>query len=785
MNDNSDLVVLHTDTVVRLRQAIMAGHPNGRQLVTLRRIEASIDRLAEAMDAAVRADEPAVLDEYLNLVLSAQRRALQIPEDKDAAARFQELAAAWQANTMPDDQRRVYERNMIAANIRFKLRTMHPELTRTTLPLDPDEVDNEEARLFQAMDELVGPLRQAQAHTVPGTITPEWLDILEFELSRHRALLDTAAPGNKYRPYLCYTIASAAYALGRGRNEMSQPREARDAYAEAARFYTESGEPEDAASATEQAAWLTFTLTADIDNGTFDDLRSVAHGKIADPLDRAYALNRLARRASEANDQVGAFRYANATAAALADANFPDPESATIADVMAAWTTQAIARRTGQAVPKLLRKIGEMALGILLTRHAYRLRTDPALAALTEQTIAQMNAALLQITMQPAAVAAEIHHGLLPYIPNFRNDDPPTDLNYERALALWPRINAITTAVNAEEDPSQNIVAEARAVVAEAAIIGQPGLTGIACLARARLLARQGDLDGSATAAEAGETALLSKDSRPETLTNPSLFGTFLMLRQHRLDLAVKAKDLGRVLDLAEGAVEAIEGARYRISDPYQQGAYLTERTRFYEMAAFAAFRLQRWDNLIAVMDLFRSRSALRNRLAPPPEDSVTELAKSVSDATRAIEATPKDPALRAHRRMLWSLLSIARLRGAAGQTLPELTVTAVQNALASDEAVLSWVWVGTGVLIILALDKTRVQAERIILTDEQSLRLERYVTTVRSGKMPIKSLGRTVEMLTDALFPSASSSVCRRGRSADPVAAQELAFAAIPCCAD
>lgn len=683
----------------------------------------------------------------------ALRRELQVPDGEGAGPRFQELAAAWQANTLLDDQRRLFERNAIAANIRFKLRVTHPELTRPPPPPNPDE-----ARLFQAMEQLVGPLREAQDHTVPGTVTPDWLDTLEQELARHCALLKTAAPGNKYRPHLCYTMASAAYALGRGRNQMSQPREARDAYAKASRLYAESGEPEDAASAAEQATWLTFSLTADIDGGTFDDLRRVADG-IADPLDRAYALNRLARRAAEANDQMGALRYADATAAALAEAGFPDPESMAMADVMGAWTTAAIARRTGLAIPKLLQNIGDMALGILSTRHADRLRTDPALARATEETITQMNAALLAIEAQPAAVAAEVHDGLLPYLPNLRNDDPPPDPGYDRALALWPRINAITTAANAKEDPSESVVAAAAAVVAEAAAIGQPSLTGSACLAQAQLLARRSDLDGSAASAEAGEAALMPTGSGLETLTNSNLFGMFLMLRGHRAGLAAQADDPVGVLDLAEGAIQAIEAARYRISDPYQQGAYLAERTRFYEMAAFSAFRLQRWDNLITVMDLFRSRSALRNRLAPPPEDSVGKLAEQVADATRAIEAAPEDrkPALRDHRRMLWSLLSIARLRGAAGQTLPELTVAAVQQALASDEAVVSWVWVGTGVLIVVALDQTRVHAERVILTDDQRVRLGRYVTQVRSGKMSITTLGQTVQMLTDAVFPAAT----------------------------
>jgi len=73
----------------------------------LRRIEAEIDKVAEAMDMALRLDGPEILDEHLNLVLVAQARELHISDGEGAAPRFQELAGAWQANTMPQDQRRV------------------------------------------------------------------------------------------------------------------------------------------------------------------------------------------------------------------------------------------------------------------------------------------------------------------------------------------------------------------------------------------------------------------------------------------------------------------------------------------------------------------------------------------------------------------------------------------------------------------------------------------------------------------------------------------------------
>ena len=752
--NNAASLPLDADSIGRLRDAIMAGLPNGKRVLTFRRIEAAIDTIIGSAQAALHADTPAVLDELLNLVLIAQRKQLNIPDGEGGPARLQELAVAWQANSLPDEQRRLFERNAIAGNVRFNLRVLHPELSVPHPPPDPVE-----AGLIEAMDKLAGPFQEAKQHTVPGMITPEWLDRLVAELASHRVLLDGVAPGNKFRPYLCYAMASGAYALGRGRDQLSQTAEAQDSYAQAAQLYTEAGEPEDAAAAAEQASWLGFSLRADIDGGSFDDLQRLASG-IADPLVRAGTLNRLARRATQANDQTGAFRYANAAAGALADAGYPDCESGPMAAVVAAWIATAAGGRTGNAAARLLQRVGDMALGVLSIRHTHWIGTDPLRANGVMDTIALLSAALLQIVAQPDAVAAEIRQELHAYMPDLHQDDDPAPATgYEQALALWPRIGAITDAVNAEAVPPDGAAVEAAAIVAEADALGQPGLIAGACLAQAQLLERLGDLPGSAGAAEAGEAALLSGHTGPEALTNPNEFGAFLTLRQHRVGLAAGAKDTVGLLDLAEGAIRAIEAVRYRISDPYQQASYLTERTRFYEMAAFAAFKLERWDNLIAVMDLFRSRSALRNRLAPPPDDSVADLADKVAEVTRLIEAAPpgEKPALRDHRRILWSMLSIARMRGAAGQVLPELTVASVQEALAPDEAVVSWLWVGSGILIVLALDKTQLHAERVILTDDQRMLLGRHVTQARSGRMAVNLLGQIVDQLADAVFPLAT----------------------------
>ena len=79
--------------------------------------------------------------------------------------------------------------------------------------------------------------------------------------------------------------------------------------------------------------------------------------------------------------------------------------------VMDAWVSAAIDCRTGQSIARLLQKIGEMALGILTTRQVDRLRTNPALARATQETISQMSDALLAIVAEPDVVATEIHNG--------------------------------------------------------------------------------------------------------------------------------------------------------------------------------------------------------------------------------------------------------------------------------------------------------------------------------------------------------------------------------------
>ncbi len=743
-----------------LSHAIESGLPNGRRAAALRALEAALDRVQQAAaegkpvhalleSAASVADPDDLLQAFLTL-MAAQRRALGIVDGPDAQAAFASLQAAYQAGTMPPQQRALYERNGWTAAGWDTLRRAHPNLAGP-VPFPADD-----QRLMAEMDALHPALLAAQAGIVPGAITPQSLAALEAVLEAHRTLLAGAAAG-RMRPYLCFAMAGAAAALGRGWQQLNQSRRARDDYAEAARLYEEAGEPDDAAAAGDQASWLGFAVDADVDGGMFSDLSRVTDG-IADPLERAQALGRLGRMAEMANDAPGRARYAEAASAALAEAGFPAPDGG--ADWTDAWVAAACARRSGTGVHKLLQRVGQLALQPLQARHAEACQAQPAEARRLEgvmQTVHDFDQAMLDAlrTVQDAISAT-----LMAYTPKLESPPPPAeDPAHAALMTLWRRVGALIDATQADAQPDDTAMAEAACVAAAARESAQPGLAASACLQQARLLERRGQAAASDAAALAGEAALTAGGTAPEELADPTLFSAFLTLRTHRVGLAAAASDSPAVLTLAKGAIGAIEARRDRIHDPYQQGGFLAERTHFYITAAFAAFKLERWDDLLVVMDLYRSRAALRNALAPPPGDGEASLQARLREATAALNAaTPEQrPALLAHRRALWRLLSIARLRGAPGRVLPALSLASVQASLAPDEAVVAWVWVADGVLLVLAVDRTRVHAERVILSEQDRTRLRRYVDNVRASAMAEDSLGRTVETLTQALLPPAT----------------------------
>ncbi|MGC2660070.1 MAG: CHAT domain-containing protein, partial [Bryobacteraceae bacterium] len=191
--------------------------------------------------------------------------------------------------------------------------------------------------------------------------------------------------------------------------------------------------------------------------------------------------------------------------------------------------------------------------------------------------------------------------------------------------------------------------------------------------------------------------------------------------------------DFEGALKLCEETIQDFEVQRYRVNSGFRQSALLSYVSDFYTWAAFSAFKLKRWDNMLEAIDLIKARSAIRSRLMPEAPDQLESKLDSEFDAVNAaLKLVPSDATLRTKRRQLWDLLSIASPHDVKAAEIPVLTVSAMQEALAEDEALIGYFWLSASVVLSIQIDRDRFHAERIVLKSEASARLKSFVRFVQ-----------------------------------------------------
>ena len=166
---------------------------------------------------------------------------------------------------------------------------------------------------------------------------------------------------------------------------------------------------------------------------------------------------------------------------------------------------------------------------------------------------------------------------------------------------------------------------------------------------------------------------------------------------------------------------------------------------------------------------LIKARAALVNRLAPPPSIGDAELLARLAAANAALATAAEGSEARLvateQRRLVQSLLAIERRKAAPGAELPALSLAALQAVLAPDEAVVAWVWVAAGVLIVLAFDAARVHAERVVLTPAERELLQDCVDLLRNGDTTLRAFDAMVSQLAAALLPGDTRGFIRDAR--------------------
>ncbi|MEO6994824.1 MAG: CHAT domain-containing protein, partial [Lacunisphaera sp.] len=299
-------------------------------------------------------------------------------------------------------------------------------------------------------------------------------------------------------------------------------------------------------------------------------------------------------------------------------------------------------------------------------------------------------------------------------------------------------------AIEAEADSFHSPIYEAKVRLEEAYVLGHAGraaeIPPVAREARRRLLA--------------------GREPRLDSFTQSFERETYLRSFKCEVEACMMLQDAGGGLALCETVIRDFEAGRYRVGSPYRQSAVLGSFAEFYQRAALFAFKLQRWDAMLEAIELIKARSAVRTRLAESQGpvatgESEASLMEQFTAAGRALAANPADGEVQARRRFLWDLLSIVRARDRAPVEIPEFTLASLQAALAEDEALIGYFWLGESTILALAVDAGRFHAERINLEPPDLARFNEWVDFVRGLKTASGSgMDKAIQRLGAILLP-------------------------------
>jgi hypothetical protein len=182
-----------------------------------------------------------------------------------------------------------------------------------------------------------------------------------------------------------------------------------------------------------------------------------------------------------------------------------------------------------------------------------------------------------------------------------------------------------------------------------------------------------------------------------------------------------------------------------------------------------AGFRLKRRDVILEYTELLKAHAAVRGRMTRAlPDESFAALTRQFRDTSEMLNlardtgAAEADLAVRRH--WLRDMLAIARARSTTSSgEMPELTVANLQAALAEDEAAISYFWLNDRVILVVLIDGSRCDAQRIVLEPEQRLQLDEFLASIQqmsavsatTNPAPFLGFDLPARRLGTVLFPA------------------------------
>jgi hypothetical protein len=748
---------------VQFRDGVAAGLPNVDLLRVLRTVEEWLPlgsaSARAALEEQLKTTEPQLLSRgmvTLNVTLQREAGITAAPEAVGPA--LQQFFREVQDGSAPADHQAIAAKLPVLWELFAALVQKYPALNQPPSAADMAKVKLQQAAtaVFQRMDAVANQL-------TPGTVTDSSLGVIQGVVRDARALIDSAGHDNAALPFVLSMTGGAERTLAKCCAIVGRHEEALKAFGDAADHFDKAAEPDEAEDCRHRRRNLSQQLSGRLDAAAEEPLATLSQDT---SWERVQALMQLANVASSAADTFEALQNAEAAAKALVELGYADPGQSGTDAAMDTWIRAGYAGFRGTGLYGRVSQVGMLYDGILGARFAVLVRKDQKAADSVQAVQNEIHQMAAEMRKEEAIAVAEVHTAFQRYFPpppGQAPEAPPQEgkdftVVLDRMSAVDKAVIGIQQTCNARADagePMDDLLAKVGELEAEADQLNSPVHEAKTRLERAYVLLKLG------RGAELGPVA---REARHRLLAGrPAGLASFAQSYERYLYLdslnkeamgCVMTGDFEGSLKICQDTVRDFETQRYGVNSEYRQSALLSWVADFYTWAAFSAFKLGRWDDMLEVIDLIKARSAIRSRLMPDdPQKLNVALRQEFEQVNARLEREPDNEALRTRRRQLWDLQSIERAQDATTGEIPALTVASLQNALDEDEVLVGYFWLAESVILTISIDHERFHAERIILKPVELGKLREFVAFVQ-GLKSSHNMDNFVAQLGAVLMP-------------------------------
>jgi hypothetical protein len=677
---------------------------------------------------------------------------------------------------------------MKAARLRAQLEEVGRVTPQSTKPQHDPAVGVERRKIFARYSEMAGRVAQGVATT---QVITELRGVLGMQERLQASISPDSADWHDLEEQRAYVTES----VGRTYRILRDGPAAIEEYSRAEQIWRGLGQDDQAARCTAILAELALMEDADVDAvrgalvAVADEVqfraRSGGPADEAGPPDaaaltRAQALTSLAALFLGARDDYQARRRLDDAAVLLETLGYVDPRKAGLDAAFLAWAEKAPGPDPGQPSDQRFLRVVTTALGMWTSL----LTTAVGLDGDTDGRIGTLIVSLGGYAREIRPQAEQARKDLALMLARL-GIDLPADTGQAaqgwadagEAAARLDTICAKADELKTELDrrtqsgeDTSGLAPAAQAWANAAFEIGMPGLgAGFIILAA----------DAFITAKRFKDAVDLLEEGRGQLLNVAGFAAadrrasSIALLTREALALA-NLKEWARVSDVCGMGIEEVELDRYKVSAPHMEDTYLQDRINLYRVGVFAAWRLydddktgtDRPENLRKILErteLSKAHSGLGWLFSPGT------LQARRADDTSAVRArfdeltNAQDPAVTAAcRRAIWDELMAGQAvqRGGAS-AVPVFSLESVQRSLREDEAVVYYYWLNSQAMLVIGLDSTTAEIERVLLdqqppqeTPPRSL-LDDLVSRASTPDPPGDDFAPDLAKFADVLLPA------------------------------